>query len=114
MNAKHKILVVEDKEQERLAIARLLQQEGYEVALAENPTEATTFLDDRIDLIISDLRMGVHSGTDLLRLWKHKRPATPFILITAHGDVNSAVEAMKLGAEDYLMKPVNPDELLML
>lgn len=114
MNTKHKILVVEDKEQERLAISRLLQQDGYEVAMAENPQQAGEFLDDGIDLVISDLRMGVHSGTDLLRLWKQKRPETPFILITAHGEVNSAVEAMKLGAEDYLMKPVNPDELLML
>lgn len=114
MNSKHKILVVEDKEQERLAISRLLQQDGYEVTMAENPQQATSFLDDGIDLVISDLCMGVQSGTDLLRLWKEKRPATPFILITAHGEVNSAVEAMKLGAEDYLMKPVNPDELLML
>src|SRR5438045_982072 len=58
--------------------------------------------------------MGEHSGIDLLRLWKKRRPTTPFVLITAHAEVNSAVEAMKLGAEDYLTKPVNPDELLML
>jgi DNA-binding NtrC family response regulator len=58
--------------------------------------------------------MGEHSGIDVLRLWKKRRPATPFVLITAHGEVNSAVEAMKLGAEDYLTKPVNPDELLIL
>lgn len=114
MNSKHKILVVEDKEQERLAISRLLQQDGYEVTMAESPQQASSFVDDGIDLVISDLCMGTQSGTDLLRFWKQKRPATPFILITAHGEVNSAVEAMKLGAEDYLMKPVNPDELLML
>jgi DNA-binding NtrC family response regulator len=58
--------------------------------------------------------MGEHSGIDLLRLWKKRKPTTPFVLITAHGEVNSAVEAMKVGAEDYLTKPVNPDELLML
>jgi DNA-binding NtrC family response regulator len=58
--------------------------------------------------------MGKASGMDLLRFWKDRRPRTPFIMITAHGEVDSAVEAMKLGAEDYLSKPVNPDELLML
>ncbi len=114
MTLKHKILVVEDKQHERLAIARLLWQEDYEVLLAENAQEASGFLDEDIDLVISDLRMGEHSGLDLLRLWKKRRPTTAFVLITAHGEVNSAVEAMKLGAEDYLTKPVNPDELLML
>jgi DNA-binding NtrC family response regulator len=111
---KHKILVVEDKQHERLAIARLLWQEDYEVVLAENPEQACGFLDEDVDLVISDLRMGENSGIDLLRLWKKRRPITPFVLITAFGDVNSAVEAMKLGAEDYLTKPVNPDELLIL
>ena len=98
MTLKHRILVVEDKQQERLAIARLLWQEDYEVLLAENPQEASGFLDEEIDLVISDLRMGEHSGIDLLRLWKKRRPTTPFVVITAHGEVNSAVEAMKLGA----------------
>lgn len=114
MKPKHRILVVEDKQHERLAIARLLWQEDYEVLLAENPQQASGFLDEEIDVVISDLRMGEHSGIDLLRLWKKRRPTTPFVLITAHGEVNSAVEAMKFGAEDYLTKPVNPDELLIL
>jgi DNA-binding NtrC family response regulator len=113
MKRKHRILVVEDKQQERLAIARLLWQEDYDVVLAENPQQASAHTDEEIDLVLSDLRMGEHSGIDLLRLWKKRRPTTPFILITAHGEVNSAVEAMKLGAEDYLTKPVNPDELLI-
>jgi two-component system response regulator HydG len=114
MKSKNRILVVEDKQNERLAIARLLWQEDYEVALAEDPQQAMGFIEENIDLVVSDLRMGENTGLDLLRLWKKKRPATPFVLITAHGDVGSAVEAMKLGAEDYLTKPVNPDELLIL
>jgi DNA-binding NtrC family response regulator len=114
MRPKPKILVVEDKQQERLAIARLLWQEEYEVLMAENPEQAIGHLDDDVDLVISDLKMGENSGIDLLRLWKQRRPTTPFVLITAHAQVNSAVEAMKLGAEDYLTKPVNPDELLIL
>ena len=62
MKPKHRILVVEDKQHERLAIARLLWQEDYEVLLAENPQQASGFLDEEIDLVISDLRMGEHSG----------------------------------------------------
>jgi two-component system, NtrC family, response regulator HydG len=114
MSTKQQILVVEDKPNERQAIARLLEQENYGVKLAESPEQAIGLLDEQIDLVVSDLRMGENSGVDLLRLWKHRRPATPFVIVTAHGDVTSAVEAMKLGADDYLTKPVNPDELLIL
>lgn len=114
MNTKPKILIVEDKDNEREALARLLRQEGYDVAQAQNPEQSMPYLDEAIDLIISDLRMGENSGIDLLRFWKSRLPKTPVIMVTAHGDVGSAVEAMKLGAEDYLTKPVNPDELLML
>lgn len=114
MSDKHKILIVEDKQNERQAMARLLTQEDYAVSIAENPQQAIGFLGESIDLVISDLKMGENSGLDLLRLWKKRRPATPFLMVTAYGDVNSAVEAMKLGAEDYLTKPVNPDELLIL
>jgi DNA-binding NtrC family response regulator len=113
-NAKSTILIVEDKKNEREALARLLRHEGHEVELAGDPEQAMAYLEEPVDLVISDLRMGPNSGIDLLRFWKDRRPRTPFIMITAHGDVNTAVEAMKLGAEDYLTKPVNPEELLIL
>lgn len=113
MNGKHTILVVEDKPNERQAVARLLTHESYRVETAESPEQAIRFLDHSIDLVISDLRMGENSGVDLLRMWKSRKASTPFIIMTAHGDVTSAVEAMKLGADDYLTKPVNPDELLI-
>ncbi len=108
------ILIVEDKDNERLALARLLQLERYHVLMAEHPQDAIRHLDDGVDLVISDLRMGKSDGVELLRYRKSRRPSTPFIVATAYGDVGSAVEAMKLGAEDYLSKPVNPEELLML
>jgi DNA-binding NtrC family response regulator len=108
------VLIVEDKPSERDALARMLRQEGFNVATAMNAEQAAGHLEDTVDLVISDLRMGENSGLDLLRLWKARKPGTPFIMMTAHGDVNTAVEAMKLGAEDYLTKPVNPDELLIL
>ena len=62
MNPRQHILVVEDKHNERLAIARLLEQEEYAVKLAESPEQAIGFLDEQIDLVISDLRMGENSG----------------------------------------------------
>jgi DNA-binding NtrC family response regulator len=114
MNRKSTVLVVEDQASEREAMARMLRLEQYEVLTAPNPEQALGHLEVPVDLIISDLRMGAHSGVDLLRHWKKRRPSIPFIMVTAHGEVESAVEAMKLGAEDYLNKPVNPDELLIL
>lgn len=114
MSRKTQVLIVEDKESERDALARVLRLDDHDVVTAANAEEALRYLNEPVDLVVSDLRMGENSGIDLLRYWKSRRPGTPFIMVTAHGDVNSAVEAMKLGAEDYLSKPVNPEELLML
>ena len=108
------ILVVEDKLNEREAMTRLLRMEGYSVDAASSPSEANGFIEEPVHLVISDLRMGEHSGMDLLRHWRQRRPGVPFIMVTAYGEVNSAVEAMKLGAQDYLNKPVNPEELLIV
>jgi len=108
------ILIVDDQLNERDALSRMLRQEGFLVVAATNAEQAAGFFEDPIDLVISDLRMGENSGMDLLRLWKIRKPATPFIMMTAYGDVTSAVNAMKLGAQDYLSKPVNPEELLLL
>ncbi|MEQ8787266.1 MAG: sigma-54 dependent transcriptional regulator [Pirellulaceae bacterium] len=114
MSKRAMILVVEDKESEREALARVLRLEDYDVVTAHNPEQAIGQIENAVDLVISDLRMGESSGIDLLRYWSSRRPGTPFIMVTAFGDVESAVEAMKLGAEDYLSKPINPDELLIL
>src|SRR5688572_4522005 len=106
MTTKYKLLVVEDKQSEREAMARLLRMEGHTVLAAEDPASALAYVDDNVDLVVSDLRMGDDSGIDLLQHWKKRQPSTPFIIVTAHGEVDSAVTAMKLGAEDYLAKPV--------
>jgi DNA-binding NtrC family response regulator len=112
--SKPRILVVEDKPSEREALERLLKLEHYEVETADSAKQALTFLHEPVDLVISDLKMSKASGLDLLRYWKEQRQETPFIMVTAFGEVDSAVEAMKLGAADYLNKPVNPEELLLL
>lgn len=106
--------MVEDKSGEREALARVLRLEEYEVEMASGVEQANAFLDEPVDLVISDLRMGKQTGLELLRHWKQRRPDVPFIMVTAFGEVDSAVEAMKLGAEDYLSKPVDPEELLHL
>ena len=72
------------------------------------------YIDENIDVVLSDLHMGDVSGIDLLQLWKKRKPDTQFILLTGHSSVNSAVEAIKGGAYDYLTKPINPDELVLL
>jgi len=108
------ILVVEDQEAEREAVARFLELEDYRVIAAQDPVDAIERANGSVDLVLSDLKMGQQDGIDLLRHFKRTSPHIPFLLMTAHADVNSAVEAMKLGAADYLRKPVNPDELLVV
>jgi two-component system, NtrC family, response regulator HydG len=112
MTHESRILVVEDQEAERKALERVLRVAQYGVVTAANAEEALDWRDQPIDLVISDLRMGRQSGIDLLMQWREIRPETPFILATAFGDVDSAVRAMKLGASDYLTKPVDPSRLL--
>jgi DNA-binding NtrC family response regulator len=112
MIQKSRILVVEDQEAERSALERVLRVAQYDVVASASAEEALDWRDQPIDLVISDLRMGRQSGIDLLMQWREIRPETPFILATAFGDVDSAVRAMKLGASDYLTKPVDPSRLL--
>ncbi|MCE9605841.1 MAG: sigma-54 dependent transcriptional regulator [Planctomycetia bacterium] len=113
-HAKHRILVVEDGPGEREALARVLKLEGYEVLTAHNPDHALTLLDEPVSLVVTDLKMGARNGLDLMRTWRGRRPSTPFIVVTAYGDVDSAVSAMKLGATDFLTKPIDPPKLLDL
>jgi DNA-binding NtrC family response regulator len=114
MTTQTMILVVEDQPNEREALARMLRMAQYEVIATSSPDEAMSHLDKPVELVISDLRLGDADGIDLLRRWKERRSETPFILVTAYGDVPTAVEAMKLGAADYMTKPVNPESLLQL
>ena len=112
MNERPRILIVEDQETERRALERLLKLEKFDVLTARDAEEAKALIGESIDLVISDLRMAGESGVDLLEAWREAHPGTPFILVTAYGQVDSAVRAMKLGATDYLIKPVNPEQLL--
>ena len=114
MSTAGRVLVVEDHEHERRAIMQLLRAEGFTIFGAENADKAMGYLDENIDVVLSDLSMGDVSGLDLLQLWKKRKTETQFILFTGHSSINSAVEAIKSGAYDYITKPVNPDELILL
>jgi DNA-binding NtrC family response regulator len=108
-----RILVVEDEHAIRLALRGLLKREGYAVELAENGEVAIEMLRaDPFDLVITDLALGRGcSGMDVLRAAKEQRSETGVVMITAHGSEKIAVEAMKSGADDYVPKPFDNDEL---
>src|SRR4051794_14123484 len=114
MSSLGRVLVVEDHESERKAITHILKSEGFTVYGAENADKAMGYVDENIDVVLSDLHMGDVSGMDLLNLWKKQRPDTQFILLTGHSSVDSAVQAIKAGAYHYVVKPINPDELIVL
>ncbi len=96
-------------------LAKILERKGYSVDTAANGELALQRLSEQpADIVITDLNMPVMDGMTLLRMM-HERNLTPTtIVLTGHGTIQSAVDAMKLGAADYLIKPCHPDELLMV
>ncbi len=107
-----RILVVDDEENTRIGLTKLLTQEGFEVMCAANGNEALDCLDQkRVSLVISDINMPNMNGLTFLRELSRKFPSTNVIMITAYGGVESYLEAMNLGAYEYLHKPVKLDEL---
>jgi DNA-binding NtrC family response regulator len=110
--SRQRILVVDDDESLRWVTQVQLQQAGYDVAAAEGGERAMEMLrDGPVDLVITDLKMPRVSGLDLLKQVRAEFPETSVIVMTAFASVETAVEAMKAGAFDYVTKPVNPDEL---
>jgi DNA-binding NtrC family response regulator len=114
MSSAGRVLVVEDHEGERRAIMQILKSEGLSVFGAEDADKAMGYIDENIDVVLSDLQMGDVSGIDLLNLWKQRKPDVQFVLLTGHSSVDSAVQAIKAGAYHYVTKPINPDELIVL
>jgi len=109
-----RILVVDDQRNMRTTLALMLRSAGYEVDEAQNGAEgAECGSSGEYDLVISDLRMGAESGIDVLCAVKRNLSLTEVIVMTAYGTVESAVEAMRLGAHDYIQKPFTEAELLV-
>lgn len=109
-----KILVVDDERNILLLLNKFLKQEGFHVETARSFDEAISRLADSFDLVITDMRLPGRSGLDLLRWIKERRPELPVIVITAYGSIENAVEAMKIGATNYLTKPIEHDEMLAI
>jgi DNA-binding NtrC family response regulator len=112
---KFRLLVVDDEKNIREGLAASLEMDGYEVATALDGDEGfKRFGRGDIDLVITDLRMPGLSGEELLRRICAESPGIPVIVLTGHGTVANAVEAMRQGAWDFLTKPVNLDHLSQL
>lgn len=106
------VLVIEDDDSLRRVLEYNLQEEGYAVVTAaDGPTGLRAFNETRIDLVLTDVRMPGMDGLEALTRIKAMQPDLPVVLLTAHGTIDSAVEAMKLGAFDYLTKPVDRNQL---
>ncbi|HEX7416334.1 MAG TPA: sigma-54 dependent transcriptional regulator [Smithellaceae bacterium] len=108
----NKILIVDDELNMRLVLSAMLKKEGYEVASASDGREALQILkSSKIAVVVTDLKMPDIDGMELLNHISEQYPEIPVIMITAHGTVATAVEALKKGALDYITKPFDIDEL---
>jgi two-component system response regulator HydG len=114
LTASKYVLVVDDEASARSGLEKLLRQEGYEVQAAADGPRAIAICGERTpDLVITDLKMPDMDGLELLRKLRESHEHLPVIVVTAFGDVSSAVGAMRVGADDYLTKPVDFDALLI-
>ncbi len=125
---KPKILLVDDEKNLVAMLAKILRRHGYEVVTAHDGEEGEQVMDEAMakdlpddaerpqpfDLVLTDLQMPKLDGMTLLKRIRDSYPNVPILVLTGHGSIQSAVEAMKAGADDYLIKPANPDEILMV
>lgn len=107
-----RILIVDDEENARIGLKKLLALDGFRVDAVGNGYEALEYLDrNSVDLVITDINMPEMNGLVFLRELNRSYPAVNVIMITAYGGVESYLEAMHLGAFEYLNKPVKLEEL---
>ncbi|MGE5849398.1 MAG: sigma 54-interacting transcriptional regulator [Candidatus Methylomirabilota bacterium] len=110
-----RILVVDDEESVRWALRKAMERAGYRVDLAaDGPTGLAAASDPGVELVLLDVRLPGQDGLELLRELRKRRPDLPVIMMTAYGTLQVAVEAMKLGAYDYIGKPFDTDEVLLV
>jgi len=109
-----KVLIVDDQRNMRTSLALMLLGAGFEVEEAQSGEEACERAQSAVyDVVVTDLRMGAADGMDVLRAFKSAQPMTEVIVMTAFGTIESAVEAMRLGAFDYIQKPFTDQELIV-
>ena len=110
-----RILIVDDEKNYLVVLQALLSGEGFETLAAESGARALALLEeDEPDLVITDMRMPKMTGLELISRLKENHPDLPVIVMTAYGTVENAVEAMKAGAVDYIAKPFENQELLLI
>lgn len=109
-----KVLIVDDEENIRVMLKALIARHGYDVLVAENASAALEIVQqDLPDFIITDVRMPGLSGIDLVKILNEKQIPSTIIVMSAYGNVDSAIEAMRAGAYDYIMKPFKTDEIIL-
>jgi DNA-binding NtrC family response regulator len=112
---KNRVLIVDDESNVRMMYRAALETEGFDIVEAESGAQAVEkFGKSKFDVAVLDLRMPEMDGLELLQAMRDKNIKTPAVIITAYGDMPNAVKAMKLGAIDFLPKPVTPEELRKL
>ncbi len=112
---KGRILIVDDEKRQRDILQMILESEGYETTAAANGRHALQAVaNEAFDVVLTDLKMPDLTGIDVLQELMKSQPSSCVILMTAHGSIDTAVEAMRKGAFDYLTKPLEKDELLMV
>ncbi len=110
-----RIMVVDDEEAMRESLAAWLVKDGFEVATAASGEQALNLLSEApFDLLFVDIKMPGMDGLELLRRLRTEYPQAMVVIITAYASIDTAVEAMKLGASDYLVKPFDPEQLMVL
>ncbi|MFP3983440.1 MAG: sigma-54-dependent transcriptional regulator [Desulfurivibrionaceae bacterium] len=114
MMSKKKIMLIDDEEVILKSLSRDLGQEGYEIITSTSGGEALEKLAEHCcDLVITDLAMPEMDGIRTLKRIKEISPKTAVIILTGFGDLNSAIDALRVGADDYLLKPCDSDELIL-
>ena len=112
---KHTVLLVEDEATQRTVLSAHLEDNNYKVLPAESAEKALTIAQSNtIDIVITDFNLPEHDGLYVLEQLKAINPSVPVILITAYASIDSAVNAMKNDAYDYLAKPIDIEELLLI
>lgn len=108
------ILLLDDEKNYLLVLESVLSDEGYSVTALSNPEMGLAYLEDsEVDVIVTDMKMPGMTGQDVLEHVKRNYPHIPVLIMTAFGSIESAVEAMRIGAFDYITKPFNNEELLL-
>ena len=115
MSTSISILIVDDELQTRIGLEEILQMCGYQVKAAASGKEALEYLQsNKADLVLCDIKMPEMDGFELLHLIKQEHPGTKVVMITGNGDMGSVRKSFRMGADEFITKPVNSQELSLI